>query len=151
MTKKKPHILKQLRTALHRRMAGLRRGYLRNVWGMHIGRGARISLKAKLDFTNPGGIHIGDFTIITPLVQIFTHDFVRARHVDTHIGAFSFVGAGSIILPGVKIGDHCIIAAGSVVTADVPDRTIVAGNPARTIKSDIQTGHYGMLVGKTVS
>ena len=151
MTAKKPHILKQVRTTLHRKMAGLRRAYLRHVWGMHIGRGARISLKAKLDFTNPQGIHIGDFTIITPLVQIFTHDFVRARHVDTYVGEFSFVGAGSIILPGVRIGDHCIVAAGSVVTSDVPDRTIVAGNPAREIKSNIQTGHYGMLVGPTVS
>lgn len=117
---------------------------------MHIGRGARISLKAKLDFTNPRGIYIGDFTIVTPLVQIFSHDFVRAQHVDTRIGSYSFIGAGSLILPGVNVGDHCIVAAGSVVTADVADRTIVAGNPARPIKSGIRTGHYGMLVGPTV-
>lgn len=151
MNRKKPHFLKQLRTNLHRRLAGLRRVYLRQIWGMHIGRGARISLKAKLDFTNPQGVHIGQFTIVTPLVQIFTHDFVRARHVDTHIGSFSFIGAGAIILPGVKIGDHCIVGAGSVVTADIPDRTIVAGNPAKIIKSDIRTGNFGMLVGPTVS
>lgn len=143
--------LKVLRTFLHRRIAGLRRTYLRSVWGMDIGSGARISLKARLDFTNPRGVHIGDNTIVTPSVQIFTHDFVRADHVDTFIGSNCFIGAGSIILPGVRIGDHCIIAAGSVVTSDVPDRSIAAGNPARVIKSEIRTGHYGMLVGPTVS
>ena len=117
---------------------------------MKIGEGARISLKAKLDFTNPRGVHIGAYTIITPMAQIFTHDFVRARHVDTYIGSHCFIGAGSIILPGVSVGDHSIVAAGAVVTSDVPPNSIVAGNPAKVIKSDIRTGHYGMLVGPTV-
>lgn len=144
--------LKKLRTRLHRTaVAGGQRAYLRKVWGMKIGDNARISLKAKLDFTNPTGVHIGDFTIITPLVQIFTHDFVRAKHLDTFIGSYCFIGAGSIILPGVRIGDHCIVGAGSVVSSDVPDRSIVAGNPARIIKSGIQTGPYGMLVGRRVA
>ena len=131
-------------------MAASRRAYLRSVWDMKIGEGARISLKAKLDFTNPRGVHIGAYTIITPMAQIFTHDFVRARHVDTHIGSHCFIGAGSIILPGVSVGDHSIVAAGSVVTSDVPANSIVAGNPAKVIKSDVRTGHYGMLVGPTV-
>ena len=143
--------LKTGRTTLHRRIAGLRRTYLRRVWGMTIGSGTRISLKARLDFTNPQGVHIGENTIVTPFVQIFTHDFVQAEHVDTHIGSYCFIGAGSIILPGVNIGDHCIVAAGAVVTSDVPDRSIVAGNPGRVIKSGIKTGIYGMRVGPTVS
>ncbi|WP_304411938.1 DapH/DapD/GlmU-related protein [Erythrobacter sp. SD-21] len=117
---------------------------------MTIGEGSRISLKARLDFTNPRGIHIGRETIVTPMAQIFTHDFVKARHVDTHIGSHCFIGAGSIILPGIRIGDHCIVAAGSVVTSDVPDRSLVAGNPARVVKSGIRTGHFGMLVGPSV-
>ena len=143
-------VLKKLRTGAHRKMARLRRAYLNNIWGMNIGEGSRISLKAKLDFTNPQGFHIGRNTIVTPMAQIFTHDFVRARHVDTHIGSHCFIGAGSIILPGISIGDHCIVAAGAVVTNDVPDRTIVAGNPARAVKSGIKTGHFGMLVGPSV-
>ncbi|MDG6079083.1 acyltransferase [Erythrobacter litoralis] len=143
--------LKKMRTALHRTaLAGGRRNYLRKVWGMHIGEGSRISLKAKLDFTNPGGVHIGDYTIVTPMVQIFTHDFVRAKHLDTYIGSYCFIGAGSIILPGVRIGDHCIVGAGSVVNSDVPDRSIVVGNPAKVVKSNIKTGQFGMLVGRTV-
>ncbi len=117
---------------------------------MTIGEGSRISLKARLDFTNPAGIHVGEFTMITPDVHIFTHDFLRGQHCDTFIGSHCFIGAASIILPGVTIGNRCIIAAGSVVVEDIPDRSLVAGNPAKILKSDIQTGHYGMLAGPTV-
>lgn len=46
-----------------------------------------------------------------------------------------FVGANSIIMGNVTIGNNCIVAAGSVVTKDVPDNSIVAGNPARIIGS----------------
>lgn len=46
----------------------------------------------------------------------------------------AWIGAGAIVLPGVTIGRHSIIGAGSVVTADVPDYTVVAGNPARQLK-----------------
>ena len=51
------------------------------------------------------------------------------------IGELSLIGANSTIVPGVKIGVHCLIGAGSVVTQDVPDNTIVRGNPARVIKT----------------
>lgn len=52
-------------------------------------------------------------------------------------------------MPGVVIGDGSIVAAGSVVTKDVPARSIVAGNPARVIRSDIDTGPYGRLRSQT--
>lgn len=51
-----------------------------------------------------------------------------------HVGAFTRIGANSTILPGVRIGKNCLIGAGSVVTQDVPDHSVVAGNPARFIK-----------------
>ena len=51
------------------------------------------------------------------------------------IGSDVFVGARSVIMPGVRIGDRCIVAAGSVVTRSVPDGSIVGGNPARLIGS----------------
>src|SRR5690606_24110717 len=51
-----------------------------------------------------------------------------------NIGSNSWLGAGSIVLPGITIGDFCVIAAGSVVTKDVPDYTVVAGVPAKIIK-----------------
>ena len=47
----------------------------------------------------------------------------------------AYIGAGAIILPGVTIGDYSIVAAGAVVTRDVPPRTVVAGVPAKVIKT----------------
>jgi acetyltransferase-like isoleucine patch superfamily enzyme len=50
------------------------------------------------------------------------------------IGDDVWIGANAVILPGVTIGRHCVVAAGAVVTKDVPDNTIVAGVPAKIIK-----------------
>lgn len=54
------------------------------------------------------------------------------------IGEETFIGSGSIIMPGVKIGRNCVVGAGSVVTHDVPDETVVAGVPARRICSVLE-------------
>lgn len=54
------------------------------------------------------------------------------------IGEETFVGARSIIMPGVKIGRNCVVAAGSVVTKDVPDYTVVAGVPAKKISTTME-------------
>lgn len=51
------------------------------------------------------------------------------------IGRGSWIGVGSCILPGVTIGRNCVVAASSVVTQSVPDHSVVAGNPAKIIKS----------------
>lgn len=53
---------------------------------------------------------------------------------DVYIGAETWIGFGAQIMPGVHIGKHCVIAAGSIVTKDIPDYCVVAGNPARIIK-----------------
>ena len=50
------------------------------------------------------------------------------------IGNNTFIGARALILPGVNIGDDCIVGAGSVVTKSVPNGSIIAGNPARVVK-----------------
>ena len=50
------------------------------------------------------------------------------------IGDDVWIGANAVILPGVTIGKHCVVAAGAVVTKDVPDNTIVGGVPAKVIK-----------------
>lgn len=55
-----------------------------------------------------------------------------------HIGNNVWIGTGAIVLKGVTVGDGAIIAAGSVVTNDVPEHSIVAGNPAKVIKESIQ-------------
>ena len=51
------------------------------------------------------------------------------------IGDDVWIGANVVVLPGVTIGSHCVVAAGAVVTKDVPDHTLVAGVPAKVIKT----------------
>ncbi len=137
-------LLPRLRTKLYHLSANARRYYLNNIWGMDIGKEVLISRLAKLDRTNPRGVHIGDATLLAFDVAILTHDFVNNRHVDTWIGRNCFVGARAVIMPGVRIGDHCVIGSGSVVTADVPSNSLVVGNPARVIRSNIVTGRWGI-------
>lgn len=52
----------------------------------------------------------------------------------THIGNDVWLGANCLIMPGVRVGNHCIIAAGAVVTKDTPDYAIMGGSPARVVK-----------------
>lgn len=119
--------------------------YYTHLWGMDIHHDAKFSLKANFDKTNPTGVHIGAGTYIAFGAAILTHDLTRGLAVDTWIGENCFVGARSIILPGVTIGNGSIIGAGSVVTKDVPPRSAVAGNPARVLRSDIDVLPYGRL------
>lgn len=89
-------------------------------------------------------ISIGDHTIFGPNVMVYDHNHqfsfetgVKRRNYDVseiNIGKNCWIGAGSIILKGINIGDNCIIGAGSIVTKSIPDRCVVAGNPAKIIK-----------------
>lgn len=112
---------------------------------MDIGSDTQISLKAYLDKTNPFGVHIGEGTLVAFGAVILSHDLARVLHTDTYIGRNCFVGAHAIVLPGVRIGDSCIVATGSVVTKDVPPNSIVGGNPARVLRTGIKTLRWGML------
>jgi acetyltransferase-like isoleucine patch superfamily enzyme len=110
-----------------------------------------------------GDVTIGDYTrigihctVIGPVcigshvnlaqgitVTALNHNFGdAARRIDEQgvstkpvvIGDDVWIGANAVILPGVTIGSHCVIAAGAVVTKDVPDYTLAGGVPAKTIK-----------------
>lgn len=116
------------------------------VWGMDIDSTAIISLKARLDRTNPTGVHIGAYTYITLGVCVLAHDMCRNYRADTRIGDNCFIGIGAIILPGVNIGDGSIVAAGSVVTKDVQPASVVAGNPAKVLYSGVKVGRYGVII-----
>ncbi len=90
-------------------------------------------------------LEIGDHTLLGPRVFITTDSFAKSKYemtsvhsgheADVGIGSNVRIGAHAVILPGVSIGDGAAIGAGSVVTKDVPERTIAAGNPAELIKS----------------
>lgn len=125
----------------------LRINILRKFYGMNIGEGVKISLKANLDKTNPKGVNIGDGTYVAFDAVILTHDMSRHLHASVHIGKQCFVGARSMIMPGVKVGNNCVIAAGSIVTKNVEDNSLVAGNPAKKIR-DVETKNLGVIVQK---
>ncbi len=82
---------------------------------------------------------IGDFCDISTGVHIFTHDTAlrcvsmgeaAARRSPVSIGDGTYIGSQSVVVAGTSIGSRCIVGANSLVNADVPDRTIVAGSPA---------------------
>jgi acetyltransferase-like isoleucine patch superfamily enzyme len=132
--------------ALRRVLLNARRSVLIRLFRMDIHPTVEMSLSAKLDLTFPAGVHIGAYTYLAYAAYILAHDRTRGLYLHTRIGENCFIGSYSIILPGVQIGDNCVIGAGAVVTKDVPPRSVVAGNPARIIRSNIEVGRYGRFL-----
>lgn len=120
--------------------------------GCQIGDGTILE-KVKLDKVYPQGIHIGEDCLIASGVVVLTHDHCKrigpeiadCFKKDTYIGDRCFIAINSIIMPGVHLGNECIVGAGSVVTKDVPNNTIVAGNPAKIIRTGIKMGKRASL------
>jgi acetyltransferase-like isoleucine patch superfamily enzyme len=85
-------------------------------------------------------IEIGDDSLIGDFVAVYDSDY---HHVDPYrpmrlapvvIGANVWLGRSVVVLPGSKVGDHTVVAAGSVVKGDLPPRVLAAGNPAQVIR-----------------
>ncbi|MBK9178074.1 MAG: acyltransferase [Acidimicrobiales bacterium] len=102
-----------------------------------IGRGS--SIVAHLE------VVIGDDVWTGPHIYVTdqNHDYrdvdlpIGVQHAGeepVHIGSGSWLGTGAVILPGSRIGDHVVVGAGSVVTGDLPDRSVVVGVPARVVR-----------------
>lgn len=99
-----------------------------------------------VDVQRPWLVEIGEYCKITRNVQILAHDYSRsvlrkaygdiiAEAKKTVIGNNVFIGTNSIILMGTQIGDNVIIGAGSVVSGKIPSNVVVAGNPAKVIRT----------------
>lgn len=108
--------------------------------GTEITLGENVFVNFNCTMLDSGGIRIGANTHIGPNCQLYTPnhpiDHIERRepketgHAIT-IGEDCWLGGGVIVCPGVSIGNRCIIAAGSVVTRDIPDDSLAAGNPAQ--------------------
>ncbi len=102
---------------------------------MDIGSGCTISTGARLDRTNPRGLHVGCDTRIAFGATILTHNFIHRLHVHTYIGNRCRIGPHAVIMAGIKVGDDCIIGAGAVIMRDVAAGSKVIGNPGRVQKT----------------
>ena len=128
---------------LRNALVDLRRAFLVRVWGMDIHPTAQMSLSAKFDRTFPIGVHVGAHSFIAFEARILCHDVTRGLYLHTRVGRNCFIGGRSLILPGVEIGDGSVVGAGSVVTKSVPPGSVVAGNPAKVLRTGIEVGPYG--------
>lgn len=109
--------------------------------GKNIRLGERVFLNSGCRFQDQGGITIGDDALIghNAVIATLNHDLDPAMRATTVpkpvvIGDSVWIGANATVLPGVTIGDGAVVAAGAVVTQDVPPRTIVGGVPAKRLR-----------------
>jgi len=112
--------------------------------GVKIGRNVYIGFLVMVDGEYPEYIEIEDEASIGPGVIIMAHSTASPFHQrlrlygerpkKVSIGRGVWLAAGSVILPGVTVGEGAVVTAGSVVSRDVPPYTVVAGHPARAIK-----------------
>jgi len=119
--------------------------------GSELGEAVRIQHGAFI----PRHTKIGDYAFIGPNVTMTDDKYPRVNNPDYKaepptLDDFCSIGAGAVILPGVRIGKSARVGAGAVVTHDVPEGVLVVGVPARVIESQPMPGVY-RLGGKEVS
>ena len=113
------------------------------------GNGLRVN--PQVYFIGKGGIEIGNNVIVSAGAKILSSSLnledgcVKRRHVHKKItiGNNVWIGAAAIICPGVNIGDNVVIAAGAVVTKDLPGNFIYAGVPAKPVRPLAPEDHAG--------
>jgi len=112
-------------------------------WGCNMHVGNNFYANFSLTVVDDADIYIGDSVMIAPNVTIATgthpvcpelREQVYQYNLPVRIGSRVWIGAGSIILPGVTIGDNTVIGAGSVVTKDIPSGVVAVGNPCRVMR-----------------
>ncbi len=111
-------------------------------YGKHTKIGRNVFINFNCTILDLGGVTIDDNVLIAPNVSLLSEGHPlnpKERHAlipkPIHIKKNAWIGANATILQGVTIGENAVVAAGSVVTKDVPDNTIVGGIPAKIIKT----------------
>lgn len=122
-------------------------------FGKNITIGKDVFINSGCHFQDQGGIEIGDGALIGHNVVLATinHDLNPKGNRKNHyapirIGAHVWIGSNATVLPGVTIGDWAVVAAGAVVTRDVPAMTVVGGVPARVLKTIQEEERYETAV-----
>lgn len=117
-------------------------------FGKNIRVGKNVFINHACTFMDRGGITLGDNVFLGPKVCLITENhgiLPSERRILTSkpvtLCNNVWVGAGAIVLPGVTVGENSVVGAGAVVTHDVPPNTVVAGNPARVIKTIPKEGN----------
>ncbi|WP_028021713.1 sugar O-acetyltransferase [Enterovibrio calviensis] len=112
-------------------------------WGIHTHLGKSVYANFNLTLVDDTHIYIGDHVMIGPNVTIATagHPIepdlrrkVAQFNIPVTIGNNVWIGANSVILPGVSVGENSVIGAGSVVTKDIPPNVVAVGNPCRVLR-----------------
>lgn len=107
--------------------------------GLKMGKNCQLG-NCTIDPSHCFHITIGDNVTFGPRVHVLAHDastklFLNyTRVANVSIGSNVFIGAYSIILPGVNVGDNVIVGAGSIVTHDIPSNSVALGSPAKVVK-----------------
>ncbi len=111
-------------------------------YGKHLHIGKNVFINFDCTFLTLGGITIEDDVLIGPKVSLITENHpLEPQHrkgltgKSIHIKKNAWIGANATILPGVTIGENAVVAAGAVVSKDVPDNVVVGGIPAKIIKT----------------
>ena len=112
-------------------------------WGKYTHFGNNVYANFNLTLVDDTDIFVGDNVMFGPNVIIATaghpvdpplREKVAQFNIPVRIGKNVWIGAGAIVLPGVTIGDHSVIGAGSVVTKDIPPNVGAVGNPCRVLR-----------------
>jgi maltose O-acetyltransferase len=112
-------------------------------YGTNIELGERVYFNFNCVVLDVARVIVGDYTLFGPAVQIYTAthplDATLRRRQEfakpISLGSDVWIGGGAILCPGVQIGSRSVIGAGSVVTRDIPEGVVAAGNPCRVIRS----------------
>ncbi|WP_208559058.1 acyltransferase [Marinilactibacillus kalidii] len=119
---------------------GARKSYVKRLEkkGLVLGKNVNIQDQVSIDESECWLIEIEDDVVIAPRVIILAHDASCIQGRATKIGRVTigkkaFIGAGAVILPGVRVGENAVVGAGSVITKSIPDNSIAAGNPCQII------------------